>query len=970
MIKYCAVLSLCLLLAGGCGGDAAGPSAPAAGEAALPEGVTLVEHFQGQGEITIPYRKYRLDNGLTVVLHEDHSDPLVHVDVTYHVGSAREEIGRSGFAHFFEHMMFQGSRNVADEEHFKIVSDAGGTLNGTTDSDRTNYFQTLPVNQLETALWLEADRMGLLLEAVTQEKFEIQRETVKNERGQRVDNQPYGRAPETVMKSLYPAGHPYSWPVIGWIEDLDRADVDDLKRFFLRWYGPNNAVLTIGGDLEPAATLQMVVKYFGPIPAGPEVERLPRQPAEIDADRYITMEDNIHLPALALGFPTVFNGHEDEAALDAAAAILGQGQDSLLYQRLVQTGRAVQTYVSHGCRELACEMFFVVIQNPSSGETLADMEAAVRDTLSEFVERGVNDQDLQKFQARFEASQVFGLQSVSGKVSRLAYFETFTGTPNGIAHDIERYLNVTADDVTRAFDRYIAARPAIILSVVPNGQEALQAAAPNFTAPEPPAAEYAADVEGDLPLRPVVDVFDRSLRPVPSANPVVELPPIDDVRLGNGVRVLAAANRETPTTTLQVVFEVGTRDEASGQAGLTALTTAMLQEATERRSAAEFAEALELLGAQLYVTPGPYLTTVTLNTLTRNLAPAVALMLERVREPRFDAADFERVKARTLEGLQQVRKSPQGLADRAFRAALLGAHHPLSYPQGGLPGTVAALELEDVKAHYGSHLPRHLAGVLVSTDLQADALLAELQDLAALPVEAGERPPLAADGGTPSGRQLYLVDKAGAAQSSLRIGHPAIPYDALGDFYQAGLANFPLGGVFNSRLNLKLREARGYTYGVRSAFTGGPELGSFGVSSEVNRDATAAAVSETLQVLEAYAAEGMSEPEFDFLRNAIGQRDALRYETPFNKLELLTDILQYDLPLDYRNRQNQLLRTVDRESLNAVIARQLRPDTLSIVVVGDLASIRPGLEALGLPIRLLDEDGFERPGKADSEDSP
>ena len=268
-----AVTVLVVLLAG----CAKAPEKTVANEAAppaaaLPAGVTLVDEFDGQDNgFSIPYRKYRLDNGLTVVLHEDHSDPMVHVDVTYHVGSAREEPGRSGFAHFFEHMMFEGSENVAAGQFSKLISDAGGTLNGTTNSDRTNYFETVPVNQLETALWLEADRMGLLLPAVTQEQFEVQRAAVKNERGQRVDNQPYGRASETMMKNLYPPEHPYSWPVIGWMEDLEAADLDDLKRFFLRWYGPNNATLTIGGDIDRGQVLEWIAKYFGPIPRGPEV---------------------------------------------------------------------------------------------------------------------------------------------------------------------------------------------------------------------------------------------------------------------------------------------------------------------------------------------------------------------------------------------------------------------------------------------------------------------------------------------------------------------------------------------------------------------------------------------------------------------------------------------------------------------------------------------------------------------------
>jgi zinc protease len=306
----------------------------------LPDGVALVESYPGSDdEFSIPFSKFVLDNGLTVVLHEDHSDPMVHVDVTYHVGSAREEPGRSGFAHFFEHMMFEGSKNVGPGEFSKIISNAGGTLNGTTNSDRTNYYETMPVNQLETALWLEADRMGLLLDAVTQEQFDIQRAAVKNERGQKVDNRPYGRTPETMMKNLYPPDHPYSWPVIGWLEDLDAAELNDLKRFFLRWYGPNNATLSIGGDIDIQQTLEWVTKYFGPIPAGPEVEKLEPRPGSLGADRYVTLEDNIHLPAIAMLFPTVYYRHPDEAPLDLATKVIGMGRASLLYQRLVQTGR-------------------------------------------------------------------------------------------------------------------------------------------------------------------------------------------------------------------------------------------------------------------------------------------------------------------------------------------------------------------------------------------------------------------------------------------------------------------------------------------------------------------------------------------------------------------------------------------------------------------------------------------------------
>ncbi|MDH3433627.1 MAG: insulinase family protein, partial [Gammaproteobacteria bacterium] len=304
-----AVLSLAL---SGC--QSSEQDKPAIEAAALPEGITLLETVTKSEEdrIAIPYKKYELDNGLTVILHEDLSDPLVHVDITYHVGSAREEVGKSGFAHFFEHMMFQGSENVGDEEHFKVVSEAGGTLNGSTSTDLTNYYQTVPANQLEKILWLEADRMGFLLDAVTQEKFEVQRDTVKNERGQVVDNRPYGRLNERVNEALYPEGHPYSWQTIGYIEDLNRVDVNDLKAFFLRWYGPNNATLTIGGKFDEAEALAWVDKYFGPIPRGPEVASPEKPVVTLSDDRYVSMEDRVALPLLYMSFPTVHLYHEDE----------------------------------------------------------------------------------------------------------------------------------------------------------------------------------------------------------------------------------------------------------------------------------------------------------------------------------------------------------------------------------------------------------------------------------------------------------------------------------------------------------------------------------------------------------------------------------------------------------------------------------------------------------------------------------
>jgi len=930
---------------------------------ALPPGVTLIEDFPGRpGELSIPFTKYMLDNGLTVVLHEDRSDPLVHVDVTYHVGSNREEPGRSGFAHFFEHMMFEGSANVDDGELSRKISNAGGTLNGTTNSDRTNYYETMPANQLELALWLEADRMGLLLPAMTQEKFDTQRAAVKNERGQRVDNRPYGRVSETLMKILYPAGHPYSWPTIGWIEDLDAADLNDLKRFFLRWYGPNNATLTIGGDIDQQQTLEWIAKYFGPIPRGPEVERLPKQQVELTENRYVTLEDNIHLPAIAMLFPTVYYNHPDEAALDAAVKVLGQGRTSLLYQNLVQTGRAVSAYTSHACRELSCELMVVVIQNPASGETLADMETAIQDTLAEFAERGMNPDDLQKFLAGYESGQVFSLQSVSGKVGTLAYSEVFFDNPKHAMDDINRYLAVTADEAVAAFDKYIVNKPAVVLSVVPLGRPELAAQPQNYVVEEIEGVVQEAEVSPSIPgepepeLRTPVDDFDRSIEPTPGSNPIVDLPPIWDTQLANGVRLLAVQNTETPTISISAAFAMGQRDEPPGKAGLAALTAALMHEATTQHTAAEFSEALERIGASVSVSAGDYETSVSLNVLSKYLDEGMALMMERMLQPAFTQEDFDRVKSQVIESLQQSFKNGPVLANRALGAVIYGPTHPLSYPGPGLPSTVQNLTLDDVKAFYAAHIPQTLAGVLASSSVSQDELLTALQPLAG--IEAAEP---VRDEALPvpeiSGRTIYLVDKPGAAQSSVRMAHHSNPYDALGDFYLAGLMNFNLGGTFDSRINLNLREDKGYTYGASTRFSGGREYGNFSFSSEVNKEATVDAILETLAEIEKFAASGMTEEEYQYLQNAVGQRDALNYETPGAKLGLLDRIQEYDLPLNYRKQQQSLLSETDRETLNALAARLLAPQDLAIVVVGDLETIRPEIDTLGLPVVVLDQEG-------------
>ena len=920
----------------------------------------LVETVTKKGdELVIPYQKYILANGLTIVLAEDHSDPLVHVDVTYHVGSAREEIGKSGFAHFFEHMMFQGSDHVGDEQHFKIISGAGGTLNGSTNQDCTNYYETVPSNQLEKMLWLESDRMGFLLDAVTQQKFEIQRSTVKNERGQNYDNRPYGLLGEFASKNLYPYGHPYSWLTIGYIEDLNRVNVQDLKNFFLRWYSPNNATITIGGDLKPADVVKLVDKYFGSIPRGPEVTKTILPQVVVDKNRYVSFVDNYaKLPLLTKSFPTVANYDKDMAALACLAQVLGQGKNSVMYQQLVKTQKALNANASSRLSELAGEFTFQV--TPYPGKSLAGMDSLVKEALVSFEKRGVTDEDITKFKGGIEAQFINSLQSVSGKVSQLAAFQTYLGNPNMIGKQLEMYRAVTKEDVMNAYNKYIKDRNSVTISVLVKGQNVAAAMADNY---EVDNSNYKRPNYGYDGLKYVkaTDNFDRKKQPGVGANPVVKVPAFTTKQTANGIKMIFAQSNELPIVNISIRIPGGQIAETNMplKSGIAALTAAMMNEDTKKYTAEQMAVELQKIGSNINVSSSFDGTVFNVQSLKKNIGKTLELLEERMLNPNFTQSNFSRIQKQAIEGFKQAKSQPSAIADDVFDKLNYG-NSILGMSSNGNETTVKVLTLKDVQDFYTNSFTSQNARVVVVGDVKENEILSQLSFLDKLPNKniTYVKPAMA----TPvASTKIYLVDVPKAAQTEFRVGNPTnLLYDATGEFYKLGLVNYTIGGDFNSRLNLNLRENKGWTYGARSSFDANQYGGSYVFSSGIRADATDSALMQVIKEIKNYAATGITEEELAFMKMAIGQRDALAYETGAQKAGFVGRILQYNLPANYVITQSTILKNMKKTELDALAKKWLDVNKMNILLVGDKAKILPGLQKMNYEIVEMDVDGNKK----------
>jgi zinc protease len=901
-------------------------------------------------EISIPYKKYVLANGLTIVVHEDHSDPIAYVDVTYHVGSNREQQGRSGFAHFFEHMMFQGSKNVADEQHFKIITEAGGTLNGSTNSDRTNYFETVPSNQLEKMLWLEADRMGFLLDSVTQQKFEVQRATVKNERGQNYDNRPYGLVGEKTGEALFAKGHPYSWTTIGYIEDLNRVDVNDLKRFYMRWYGPNNAVLTVSGDVNTAEVVKLANKYFGSIPRGPEVKNMTKQAATLTENRYISYEDNVKFPMYKVTYPTVPSMDKDEVALDVLGEILSSSKSSPLYNTFVKSQKAVSANAYNYSRELAGQ--FEIMVRANAGTKLTDIEAMLNQSLAEWEKTGATNDDIKKYKVSYQSNLYNSLATVQGKGAQLAAYQTYANNPNYLKTEMANNLKVTKEDVMRVYNTYIKGKFGVILSCVPKGKSDLSAKTDTWKMYERTIEAESAEYK-NLSYTEPKDIFKRNQIPSAKAAKLVPLPNYWTSNLTNGVKAIGINTNDIPKVNIQFSMPIGHRYEP--KSGLAVLLTSLMEESTQKHSAEQIGSMLERLGSEVSFSANDNEVIMMVSSLKQNLDSTLKIAEEMLFMPKFDSEDFDLVKKEQLDGITNQLTQATSIANNVYAKLLYTDAFNLSMPANGTAETVSSITLDDVKSYY-----KNFSGfnsiLAISGDIdQASALkklafLNKLQSVGTMPLAKYKLPEI-------DKTRLYFVDKKSAPQSEIRVGNLSLAYDATEDFFKSTIMNYSFAGAFNSRINYILREVKGYTYGARGGFSGGKFVAPYTISAGVRANSTDSSLVIIMDELKKYNEGGITNEELDFTKNAMAQADALKYESPYQKLGFVKRIIDFDLDKSFVAKQGEIIKTITKAEIDALAKKNLPYKNMVILIVGDKATNFEKLSKLGYEMIELDVNG-------------
>ncbi len=912
--------------------------------------VLLVSCQKNSSELKLPYEKFELDNGLNVILHQDKSDPIVSVAVYYHVGSDREVKGRTGFAHLFEHMMFQQSENVPQDKFFKYIQEAGGTLNGSTNKDRTNYYEVVPKNALEMVLWMESDRMGYLTNTITKSAFVNQQNVVQNEKRQSYDNRPYGHTQTVLSKAIYPDGHPYSWTTIGEMQDLVNATVDDVIDFHDRFYVPNNATLAIAGDFDPEQVKELVKKYFGEIPSGPRVETMSPMPVELTETKKIYHEDNFaNAPQFTMVFNTPQRYAEDSYALSVLSEILGGGKKSPLYKVLVKEKKLtsnVRTYNS--AQELAGTFNIAVTANP--GTDLDDVDAAVKEAFARFETEGFTEKDIERVKAGLETRFYNVISSVQGKAFSLAEYDIFAGDPGFYKKDIENTMAVTSADVKRVYDKYIKGKNYVVTSFVPKGQINLAVEGSQNAGIVEENILNAAEVKLDASdeseeIAKTECSFDRSVKPAVEGEIETNIPSVWKSQLANGIAVSGIVQNEVPLVQYSIEIRGGHMLDDINKPGVAYLTAQMLNEGTKNKTPEELEEAIDLLGANVYVGAGGQGTSIYVNTLARNFEKTIAIVEEMLLQPRWDSASFEIVKTRAINNIRRQSVDPSYLASVNLNRLMFGENSIFATDVLGTIESINSITLDDLKSYYERNYSPSITRLLVVGSVDQARVEKSFASLGSVwtPKEVSF-PEISYPKG-PEKPAIYFVNIPGAKQSVISIGSLAIP-GSDPDYYAATVANYKLGGSFNGYLNLVLREEKGFTYGARSGFSGYEGYGTFVAGSSVRSSATLESVMIFRDLMTKYRS-GISQEDVDFTKASLLKSNALRYETLDALLRMLDQMTEFNLPDDYIRQNEEYVKNLTVEEVDSKIQKYIDPMKLYYVVAGDAATQLKDLKKLG-----------------------
>jgi zinc protease len=833
---------------------------------------------------------------------------------------------------------------------FRLIQGAGGELNGGTSYDNTVYYEVVPKNALEMALWLESDRMGYLENTVTKAAFANQQNVVMNEKRQSVDNAPYGHNNALILANAFPEGHPYSWTVIGEMEDLMNATVDDVKAFHRKFYAPNNATLVIAGDINKDEVKAMVEKYFGEIPAGEPVEKRSPIPASVSSTVKLYHEDNFaRAPRLTMVFPTVEQFTKDAYALDYLSQLLSGGKKTPMYKILVKDKKLTSGVGAYNMAlELAGVFQISVTANP--GVSLTEVEKAIFESFDLFEKEGFTEEDLTALKARNETGFYNNFSSILGKSFTLGEYQMFKDDPSFYADDFAGQQAVTAEDIKNVFQKYIKGKNYVMTSFVPKGEVHLVAeGSVNAGIVEEDlasAAEVDQMVVEEEPIIKTPTKIDRSVRPPLGPDPEVTLPSVWTGSLDNGMKLYGIIYNELPLVQYSIIMQGGHLLDPVEKAGLASLTASLMNEGTANKTPEELEDAIRLLGASISFSGGSENITIRVSALARNFEKTLALVEEMLFEPRWDMEQFELAKSRVINNLKRNKANPSYLASNTLNSLIFGEGNILAIETAGTEESVSSITIDDLKDFYSRTFSPSLASFIIAGDVDQKRVETALAGLNEKWHPREVDFPQINIPEAPEKSRIYFVDVPGAKQSVIYIGAPSIPRTDP-DFYPATVTNYKLGGSFNGIFNLILREEKGFTYGARSGFSGARNYGTFTASSMVSTNSTLESVSIFKTEMEKYRGE-IPQEYVDFTKSALLKGNARSFETLGGLLNMLNNMAAYDLPADYIKKEEAFVRDLTSEKVIELANKYIDPSRMYYVVVGDAKTQLGPLEKAGL----------------------